>query len=99
MMEGFRPGRIILDEFHYWERTGRLYMGTPGDTDPPRYVEPGLANVYRCTCGCAEITHQLPGGHCLMPCCKDEPCTVKKPDPWLGMVADITGLRDPESWH
>jgi hypothetical protein len=92
--KGFTPSWVQYDDGPFQ----RFYLGSEGDTAPPRYVEPGLANVYRCTCCCSEVTHQLPGGHCLMPSCKDEPCTVKTPDPWLEQVADITGLRDPNTW-
>lgn len=72
----------------------RIYMGAPDDTAAPRYVEAKLSNVFRCTCCCSEVTHQLPGGHCLMPSCADEPCTLRTPDPWREQVKDITGLVD-----
>jgi hypothetical protein len=94
-VRGPSPQYVIYDEVPQFQR---VYMGAPDDTAAPRYVEPGLSAVYRCTCGCAEVTHQLPGGHCLMPCCADEPCTVKKPDPWLEMVAEITGLTEKDEY-
>jgi hypothetical protein len=32
-------------------------------------------SVIRCTCCCPESTHTGPGGHCVEPFCRDEPCT------------------------
>lgn len=77
--EGIRPTLFITDEV--WGKcevpgVSGIYLGADDDTDAPRYIEVGLTMIYRCSCCCSEATHQLPGGHCLMPSCRDEPCTL-----------------------
>lgn len=38
-------------------------------------AKPLIGNIIRCTCCCPESTHTGPGGHCVQPFCRDEPCT------------------------